>query len=234
MMRRVSLGFVMGMMALIVVFGCGNNEAESADAKKETAQSATTETAKVTGDAYYDSLAAISHPIRNESNPLVTINTDFGDMVIELYQDLAPNHADSFVARTSEGFYDGLIFHRILDNFMIQGGDPQGTGRGNAGYFLPAEFSDLPHKDGTLSMARAQNPNSASCQFFICLARAKFLDNQYTVFGQVLTGYDVLHKIGKVEVAADPANPSGEVSKPAETVYMRKVFLSNAKGEPLK
>lgn len=226
----------LAVLALFAAFGCGNNEAESADAKEqaatentETANEASADDMTATGDPYFDSLAQMTHPIRSEENPIVTISTDYGDMTLELYRDVAPAHADSFVARTKDGFYNGLTFHRIVDGFMIQGGDPKGNGTGNAGYYLPAEFSDLPHKEGTLSMARSRNPNSASCQFFICLDRAAFLDKQYTVFGQLLDGYDTLHKIGKLEVVA---SPGGEQSKPVETVYMRKVFVSDAEGNP--
>ncbi len=132
---------------------------------------------------------------RQADNPEIAIETDFGVMKLELFHDLAPGHADSMLARAKDGFYSGLIFHRIIDGFMIQGGDPQGTGMGGAPYNLKAEFSDVPHIDGTLSMARSQDPNSASSQFFICLGKQAFLDGKYTVFGQVMEGMDVLHKI---------------------------------------
>ncbi len=233
-MRTLTLTFSLAALVVSGLLGCSKNEAESSDAKTQTAQEAKTVAAETpsTGDPYYDSLATIRYPIRNEKNPIVTISTDYGDMTLELYKDVAPAHADSFVARTNDGFYNGLTFHRIIDNFMIQGGDPKGTGGGNAGYFLPAEFSDLPHEEGTLSMARVGgNPNSASCQFFICLARVPYLDHQYTVFGHLLKGYDTLHRIGKVKVVA---NSFGKVEQPAETVYMRKVFLSDAEGNPIQ
>jgi len=234
-MRFLTLIFTLAAVALFGLFACSSNEAESAADKNQTAQEAqdVAEQTPSTGDPYYDSLAAIRYPIRNESNPIVTIQTDYGDMTLELYEDVAPAHADSFVARTTDGFYNGLTFHRIIDKFMIQGGDPKGNGTGNAGYFLPAEFSSLPHQEGTLSMARGPNPNSGSCQFFICLARAKFLDNQYTVFGQLLKGYDTLHRIGKVQVTAAPNDPRKEMSHPVETVYIRKVFVSDAEGNPI-
>ncbi len=234
-MHKFTFNLAAIAIAFAFVIGCGNsNEAESSD-KTEQTQTEATQVAAVdsgdTGNTYYDSLADMTHPIRDENNPIVTINTDYGNMVLELYRDVAPAHADSFVARTQEGFYDGLTFHRIMDGFMIQGGDPKGDGTGDAGYFIPAEFSDLPHKDGTLSMARGRNPNSASCQFFICLGRAKFLDNQYTVFGQLIEGYDVLHKIGKVEVKKDAR---GEASQPVETQYIRQVYVSDAEGNKLE
>lgn len=156
---------------------------------------------------------------RKADNPEIAIETDFGTMKLELFRDVAPIHVDSMLARIREGFYDGLIFHRIIDGFMIQGGDPKGNGTGNTGYFLPAEFSDLPHLEGTLSMARAQQPNSASCQFFICLEPQPYLDGKYTVFGHLMEGYDTLHKIGKVKTGGP------QKSKPLEDVYIRKMTI---------
>jgi len=172
-----------------------------------------------------DSLAAKRAPIRNKANKIVTLETNYGKMVLELFHDVAPAHADSFVARTNDGFYNGLIFHRVIKGFMIQGGDPTGTGRGNAPYNLKAEFSDLPHVEGTLSMARSSDPNSASCQFFICLARAAHLDRQYSIFGNLLKGYDVLQAIGNV--------PTGNADRPLKDVIITKAYLSDAEGNPL-
>ena len=139
---------------------------------------------------------------------------------------MAPNHADSFLARVEEGFYDSLIFHRVIKGFMIQGGDPTGTGTGDAGYNLDAEFSDLQHKEGTLSMARSSNPNSASCQFFVCLGRTAQLDGQYTIFGQLLKGYDVLHSIGSTKTAAQ--------NRPVDEVKILNCYASDAEGNSLE
>lgn len=219
-------GLLLFFMALLLVWGCGQKADEGQKDSNETMAQ------EVPKD---DTLATKTFEIRNEDDPFVTIQTKYGDMILELYRDVAPAHADSFVARTNDGFYNGLLFFRIINNFMIQGGDPNNNGSGNAGYFLNAEFNDLPHQDGTLSMARAQAPNSASSQFFICLARnrqTQFLDGKYTVFGQLIKGYDVLHKIGAVEVEANPNNPR-EISKPLEEIAMDKVFLSDADGNPL-
>lgn len=219
-------GLLLFFITLLLVWGCGQKADEGQKDTNETmAQEAPTD----------DTLATKTFEIRDENNPLVTIETDFGKMTLELYRDVAPAHADSFVARTTEGFYDGLLFFRIINYFMIQGGDPNNNGSGNAGYYLNAEFNDLPHQDGTLSMARAQSPNSASSQFFICLGRNRAtmsLDGKYTVFGQLIKGYDVLHTIGAVEVVPNPNNPQ-EVSRPKEDVVMRKVYLSDADGNPL-
>ncbi|MCX6827385.1 MAG: peptidylprolyl isomerase [candidate division Zixibacteria bacterium] len=153
---------------------------------------------------------------RKADNPEIAIQTDFGIMKLELYRDVAPGHVDSMLSLIRKGFYNGLTFHRIIDGFMIQGGDPLGNGAGDAGYNLPAEFSDLKHLEGTLSMARVTDPNSASCQFFICLAPTPHLDGQYTIFGQLMEGYDVLHKIGKVKVAGQT---------PIDKVYIRKMEI---------
>lgn len=223
---KVSLITVFVLTLFIAAAGCGQKVDKTDSDDVTMAKADIPMTAE-------DSLKAKNFPIRNEDNPFVTIVTDFGKMTLELYRDVAPAHADSFVARTNEGFYTGLLFHRIVKNFMIQGGDPKGNGTGNAGYFLVQEFNDIPHQDGTLSMARGQSPNSASCQFFICLARNQstaYLDGKYTVFGQLIHGYDVLHTIGDLQVVK---SPSGEVSKPAEDVYMRKVYLSDSEGNPL-
>jgi cyclophilin family peptidyl-prolyl cis-trans isomerase len=165
---------------------------------------------------------------RKTDNPVILIETDFGKMKLELFRDVAPIHVDSMLSRIKEGFYDGLIFHRIIDGFMIQGGDPLGTGRGNAGYMLPAEFSDVPHLEGTLSMARGRADNSASCQFFICLARTPHLDGKYTVFGQLMEGYEALQKIGKVEVGGP------QKSKPVKDVYIRKMTILGDKAPQKK
>jgi cyclophilin family peptidyl-prolyl cis-trans isomerase len=182
-----------------------------------------------------DALAKKTGEIRDSANPFVTLETSMGKMTLELFHDVAPTHVDSFIARTQEGFYDSTKFHRIIDNFMIQGGDPKGDGTGNAGYFLKQEFSELPHMEGTLSMARARDPNSASCQFFICLARnrsTQSLDNQYTIFGQLIDGYDVLHKIGQTPVQPNPN--TGERSQPVEPVWLVDAYMSDVEGNPAK
>ena len=226
---RFPLSITCGLLLLLgLMIGCsgGDDGQEGETQMEEKAQKA---------EATEVSLEDKRSDIRSDDNPIVTIETDFGKMVLELYRDVAPGHADSFVARTSDGFYNGLTFHRIVEHFMIQGGDPSGNGTGNAGYYLDAEFSDLPHQEGTLSMARSRSPNSASCQFFICLARnrsTESLDGQYTVFGQLLKGYDVLHKVAGVAVEANPMNPR-EISKPVQPVYMKRLYLSDAEGDEI-
>jgi len=129
----------------------------------------------------------------------LTMTVDSGDIVIKLRPDLAPKHVEQISRLVKEGFYDGLTFHRVIDGFMAQGGCPDGTGMGGASANIPAEFSDEPHVRGVCSMARSQNPNSASSQFFICLDDATFLDRQYTVWGVVESGMDHVDAIPKGE-----------------------------------
>ncbi len=130
-----------------------------------------------------------------------------GKVVIELLPDIAPKHVQQITQLTSEGFYDGIIFHRVISGFMAQTGDPTGTGMGGSNYpDIPAEFSDYKYKRGTVGMARSQNPDSANSQFFICFTDTgcSFLTGQYTVFGQVTEGMEF---IDKVAVGEPPANP---------------------------
>ena len=139
------------------------------------------------------------------TNPVVTITMTNGDvMKAELYPEIAPNTVNNFISLVQKGFYDGLIFHRVISGFMIQGGDPQGTGMGGPGYSIKGEFAmngvrnDLKHTRGVLSMARSMMPNSAGSQFFIMHANAPHLDGQYEAFGKVVEGLDVVDKIASV------------------------------------
>jgi peptidylprolyl isomerase/peptidyl-prolyl cis-trans isomerase B (cyclophilin B) len=125
----------------------------------------------------------------------IRIATDKGDIVFTFFPDEAPVHTAAFMKLAEAGFYDGLNFHRVEPGFVVQGGDPDGDGTGGPGYRLKAEFSDLPHLRGTVAMARSSNPDSAGSQFYICLNDARFLDKQYTVFGQMTEGFDVLDQI---------------------------------------
>ena len=139
------------------------------------------------------------------TNPVVTITMTNGDvMKAELYPEIAPNTVNNVISLVQKGFYDGLIFHRVISGFMIQGGDPQGTGMGGPGYSIKGEFAmngvrnDLKHTRGVLSMARSMMPNSAGSQFFIMHANAPHLDGQYAAFGKVVEGLDVVDKIASV------------------------------------
>jgi len=130
----------------------------------------------------------------------VRIATNRGDIVVKLFPDDAPMHAAAFLKLVKAGFYDGLTFHRVEPGFVVQGGDPTGDGTGGPGYRLKAEFNTRPHERGTLAMARSSNPDSAGSQFYLCLADARFLDGQYTVFGTMTEGFDALDTIRRGDV----------------------------------
>ena len=135
---------------------------------------------------------------------MLYLETAHGRITIKLRPDLAPNHVARIKELARQKFYDGTPFHRVIPGFMAQGGDPTGTGTGGSGKKLKAEFSQEPFKRGTLGMARSQSPDSADSQFFICFARAEHLDGQYTVWGEVSEGMDVVDKIAKGEPPAKP------------------------------
>lgn len=140
------------------------------------------------------------------ANPVVTITMEDGGVIrAELYPEIAPNTVNNFISLIQKGFYDGVIFHRVIPGFMIQGGDPTGSGMGGPGYSIKGEFAsnrfanDLKHTRGVLSMARAMNPNSAGSQFFIMHADAPHLDGQYAAFGKVTEGLEVVDRIASVQ-----------------------------------
>ena len=142
----------------------------------------------------------------SNQNPIVTFTMENGDvMKAELYPDVAPNTVNNFISLVNKGFYDGLIFHRVIAGFMIQGGDPEGSGMGGPGYSIKGEFNyngvenNLKHSRGVLSMARAQHPDSAGSQFFIMHADAPHLDGQYAAFGKLVEGEDVLDSIASID-----------------------------------
>ena len=172
---------------------------------------------------------------RDYANTLATLQTDMGDITMKFFYDKAPHHVQNFVDLAANGFYDGTMFHRVIPGFMIQGGDPNtrkaedpmhpyGTG-GNVvdgkEVRLKAEFNDTPHKLGIVSMARANDPNSASSQFFIVVKDSNFLDNQYSAFGEVVSGMDVADKIA--------ATPRGANDRPNTPVRIKKILLTQAK-----
>ncbi|MEZ5774589.1 MAG: peptidylprolyl isomerase [Hyphomicrobiaceae bacterium] len=141
--------------------------------------------------------------IKDPENTLV-MEITHGRVVIALRPDLAPGHVARIKELARQGFYDGIVFHRVIEGFMAQTGDPTGTGMGGSGKKLKAEFSAEPHVRGTASMARAQSPDSADSQFFICFGDARFLDKQYTVWGQVIEGMDAVDKIKRGEPVNNP------------------------------
>jgi len=166
----------------------------------------------------------------NSSNEVAVIKTSEGDMVVQFWTDAAPKTIENFKKLARQGFYDGTIFHRIVKEFMIQGGDPNSKdpskedsyGQGGPGYNLNAEFNDHSHERGVISMARGQDPDSAGSQFFICLGPVHRLDHQYTTFGKLIKGQDVLGKIGEIPVTK---NSMGEQSKPTKRVVIESVKI---------
>ena len=159
-----------------------------------------------------------------DKNPIVTIEMENGDiMKAELYPEVAPNTVNNFISLVKKGFYDGLIFHRVINGFMIQGGDPEGTGMGGPGYSIQGEFNyngfanDLKHTPGVLSMARAMDPDSAGSQFFIMHEAAPHLDGQYAAFGKIIEGMDVVDAIATTK--------TGAMDRPVNEQKMKKVTV---------
>lgn len=157
-------------------------------------------------------------------NPIITIEMENGELIkAELYPEVAPNTVNNFISLVKKGFYDGLIFHRVINGFMIQGGCPAGNGMGGPGYQIKGEFSqngfanELRHTEGVLSMARAMHPDSAGSQFFIMHKDSPHLDGQYAAFGMVIEGMDVVNKIAEV--------PTNYSDRPMEDQVIKKVTV---------
>jgi len=155
------------------------------------------------------------------SNPIVTIETNLGTIEAELYEDAAPKTVANFIDLATHGYYDDVIFHRVIDSFMIQGGDPDGTGMGGPGYTIPCEFGEgLAHSEpGMFSMANA-GPNTGGSQFFITLAATPWLDGKHAIFGKVSSGLEVVQAIGQVQTGAS--------DRPVEDVVMEKVTVAGS------
>jgi peptidyl-prolyl cis-trans isomerase B (cyclophilin B) len=166
----------------------------------------------------------------SSANEVAVIKTSEGEMIAEFWPDVAPNTVENFKKLARSGFYDGTAFHRIVKGFMIQGGDPltkdpakeSRYGTGDPGYKIKAEFNNRSHERGVLSMARSNDPDSAGSQFFICLANVSRLDHQYTTFGKIIKGDDVLGQIGDAEVTM---SNSGERSKPTKRVTVESIKI---------
>jgi len=154
--------------------------------------------------------------LERAKNPVVVVETNFGTIELELYWKETPKTAESFLYLVNKGYYNDLIFHRIVPNFVIQGGDPMGDGTGGPGYNVPFEKADTKHLRGSLGMARSQDPNSGGSQFYICLRDLPNLDGNYVVFGKVVKGMDVVDKIAQV--------PTGPGDFPEKQVIMTKVY----------
>jgi cyclophilin family peptidyl-prolyl cis-trans isomerase len=151
-------------------------------------------------------------------NRTALIKTNMGDIKVTLFEDKAPITTRNFIALVESGFYDGLTFHRIIKGFMIQGGDPKGDGTGSSNKTIPLEIhEDLTHVDGALGMARSEDPDSASCQFYVCDGPQHFLDGNYAVFGKVVEGMDVVKEIASV--------PTDENDRPLEPVIIENITI---------
>ncbi len=210
-------------MALSV--GCstgGGDNQETPVTTPETTMEPTIEPGEPTSDSTTEEPSMVQ---AIQTTPIVTmIVKDYGTVKMELYPDIAPNTVNNFIELANSGFYDGLIFHRIIPGFMIQGGDPLGTGMGGPDYSIPGEFSQngytgntLAHTKGVLSMARTNAPDSAGSQFFIMTADSPHLDGAYAAFGEVIEGLDIIEKLGVVET--DGGN------KPVEDVVIESITV---------
>jgi len=178
-MKKMKLKFFCFVLTfLVVLFGC--EPSKSSSAKKSEPQPI-----KV----------GKGGTMENDKEKIAVIETEKGTIKFKFFEEDAPNTVANFINLTEKHFYDGLTFHRYEPGFVIQGGCPYGNGTGGPGYTIKAEFNSKPHIAGTVAMARAQDPDSAGSQFYICLAPAPFLDRQYTVFGQVVEGMDAVYKI---------------------------------------
>lgn len=174
--------------------------------------------------------ALAAQTARAADKEVAVLTTSAGDIVVEFWPDVAPKTVENFKTLAKKGFYDGTAFHRIMKDFMIQGGDPNTKnpskeaeyGQGGPGYQIAAEFNDHKHVRGVISMARTQDPNSAGSQFFICLGPTPQLDHQYTAFGKVIKGDDILGKLGDSPVTD---NGRGEMSKPTQRVELKSVKI---------
>lgn len=186
-------------LLIVAIQGCSvgaTSVDQSSDATKQETTQAEPEAAKPAPTSEEGNMHVSD--VKVTGNEIAVITTNRGVIKFKFYADEAPNHVASYIELARAGFYDGTKFHRVEPGFVVQGGDPYSktgagpVGTGGPGYNLKAEFSSLPHLEGTVAMARSQNPDSAGSQFYICLAPAPFLDGQYTVFGQVIEGMDVV------------------------------------------
>jgi len=212
-------------LALLIIFAACKR-AENKPAQAENTPSKTqAETVKPAQPSSALEKWPADYPVTGDSVAVIAVSIDgkpIGEMAAEFYPDKAPNHVRNFKWLADHGFYNDVKFHRIIKGFMIQGGDPQGTGMGGPGWSVNAEFNDIPHTKGILSMARSQDPNSAGSQFFVCDGDASFLNGKYTVFGKVIKGIDVLDKVVAVPVTA---SRGGEQSAPTQNVVMTSVKI---------
>ncbi len=225
---RAYVAVLVIVLVVLAISGCQqspvvgeNSETEETKTPVETTEASQQETeSQVANGLIPEPLTAVP-----TDRPLVTIEMNDGQkIVLALYPEFAPNTVNNFIELAESKFYDGLIFHRVINGFMIQGGDPQGLGIGGPGYGIPGEFKDnafdnpINHRPGIISMARSSDPNSAGSQFFICQGETGFLDNQYAGFGQVVEGQEVVDSIAQVQVDGS--------DKPLKDVIMKSVTVT--------
>lgn len=223
--QALSLLLLLAAM-LLVISACGAGSGTSGNSSSGgsgTAANATSEPSAPAASAE-PSPAQPANLLSSDKHPLVTIEMSNDTVIkVELYPEIAPNTVNNFISLIQKGYYDGLIFHRVIQEFMIQGGDPDGTGAGGPGYSIPGEFTsngfqnDLLHTRGVISMARTGEPNSAGSQFFIMVADAPTLDKQYAAFGAVIEGMDAVDQIVN--------QPTNSQDRPNEPLSMKKVTV---------
>lgn len=224
-MRARLLGVMMGMSMVVGSSMYGYAAGRMKDVPDKKARMESEEKAE-------DSAVPLKVKKNDEGKePLAVIETTMGTIKFKFYREDAPNTVKNFIKLAGEHFYDGLIFHRVIKGFMIQGGCPKGDGTGDPGYKIKAEFNARKHVPGTIAMARAQDPDSAGSQFYICLEKSAFLDGKYTVFGQVIEGMDVVKKIGETPTTGNQhtGNFRQPFDKPLEDVVMKKVYINSIK-----
>jgi cyclophilin family peptidyl-prolyl cis-trans isomerase len=207
-----------------------NNETTAVQTEITTTSSATATDATVPPATTSSAAAEENRPMSAYQNKVAELHTSSGEIDIRFFPDVAPNHVKNFIDLAEKGFYNGTKFHRVIPGFMIQGGDPNTIsgspatwGTGGSGKNIAQEFNSISHKRGIVSMARSNDPNSASSQFFIVVKDSTFLDNQYTVFGQVTKGMDIADKI----VGA----PTGSQDRPNNPTSIDKIVIRDAKPE---
>ncbi|TRZ51900.1 peptidylprolyl isomerase [bacterium] len=205
------------LAASVILFGCGKKDEPKTDANKNTQVQTQTKQQDAKKESPADKKDSLTKKDEKKLN-FVKVETTMGTFKIKLFSNEAPITTDNFRSLVEKGFYDGIIFHRVIDGFMIQGGDPTGTGRGGSGTTIPDEFGPgLKHsKKGILSMANA-GPNTGTSQFFITLAPTPHLDGKHAIFGEVVEGMDVVEKIGKTKTGAQ--------DRPVEDIKMKKVTM---------
>ncbi len=194
------------ILAAAVLAGCKKEEQQTEQKMEATAEVQTPSSTPASDSAMP----------ADATNPQVIMETDSGAIVLELFPKEAPVTVENFLKLVNQKYYDGLIFHRVIPGFMIQGGDPKGDGSGGPGWTIKGEFGARKHVLGTLSMARTADPNSAGSQFFICVAAAPHLDGQYAAFGQAISGADVAVKISSV--------PRDSIDKPLSPIRIKRAY----------